>query len=688
MADGIGIPGVSDKYKTNDLVESLMEVERIPLKREQTQLETYQKQQDAWRNVNQKMSTLRDSVKTLYSFENPFNNKLTTSSDENALTVDAGREAEYGSFKIDVVKPATADRFLSGSIDKDLEVPQGQYTFRTGDKSLDFNWKGGKVTDFVAAVNRRGGTTVKASLIGVSADKKSLLIESLKTGNENSLKFENDALKFVKTIDMISEVKPETFSFADSLSKIKDTQTKDAVFQKGMPEISKDNITLQEEAFTVPQRSGFETEIPSQAKNNKDFAISFSYKSDPAQDITDEINQRSSLPSMPEAGKILYGGISVSNSLSDPAMKKDPDWKPLEPISSSHYFFIKDSSGRETEIQPASFKQNEETSMTDVTVNLSDYPDAESLIVRNSSTNSVITVSSFKAFDATKNKGFAPSHAITEAGDAVIKYEGITMTRSSNDIDDVIPHITLHLHDTSEKTVTVKIDPDTESAKDALINFVGNYNQTIAEMNILSSDKSEIISELDYLTSDEQDKAKERLGMFQGDFTLTNGKSSLQRIISSGYRYSTDAQITLLSQIGISTNASTGNRGYNPGQMRGYLEVDEKKLDEMLASNLNEIKNMFGFDSDGDLIIDNGVAFLLDKQLTSWVQSGGIISAKTNALEGNIKSSNSKITRLETQLERKEAELKSKYASMEGTLNNLEAQQNSLNNYSNANNRK
>jgi hypothetical protein len=73
-------------------------------------------------------------------------------------------------------------------------------------------------------------------------------------------------------------------------------------------------------------------------KNNKDFAISFSYKSDPAQDITDEINQRSSLPSMPEAGKILYGGISVSNSLSDPAMKKDPDWKPLEPISSSHYF--------------------------------------------------------------------------------------------------------------------------------------------------------------------------------------------------------------------------------------------------------------------------------------------------------------------------------------------------------------
>lgn len=688
MAGGIGIPGVSDKYKTNDLVESMMEVERIPLKREQSQLENYQNQQSAWRNVNQRMSALRDSVKTLYSFENPFNNKLTESSDESSLTVDAGREAEFGSFKIDVIKPASADRFLSTSIDKNFEVPQGKYTFYTGEKTLDFNWKGGKISDFVTAVNKRGTNLIKASLIGVSSDKKSLLIEALKTGSENALRFENDALTLAKSIDMISEVKAETFSFAENLSKLKDTQTKDAVTQKGMPEITKDGITFENNTFTIPQRNGFETPLPSQALNNKDFSIKFSYKKELKEDITEEINERASLPQMPSSSGIQYAGISISNKASDSGMQKDPDWKALESINSSHYFFIKDSSGNETQIDSASFKEDKESGITEVKVDLKDYPDAKSLVVRNSSTNSQVTVWDFAAFDSTKNKGFMPSHAITEAGDAVIKYEGITMKRSTNDIDDIIPHVTLHLHDASEKTVTVKINPDTDSAKDALITFVGNYNQTIAEMNILSTDKEEIISELDYLSSDEQEKAKERLGMFQGDFTLTNGKTSLQRIISSGYRYSTDAQVTLLSQIGISTNASTGNRGYNPGQMRGYLEVDEKKLDEMLASSLDEIKNMFGFDSDGDLIIDNGVAFLLDKQLTSWVQSGGIISSKTNALETSIKNSNSKITKLESQLERKEAELRSKYASMEGTLNSLEAQQNTLDNYSNANNRK
>ena len=63
MSSGLAIPGVTDKYKTNDLVEALMATERIPLEREQATLETYQNQQAAWRDVNQRMSTLRTSVK-------------------------------------------------------------------------------------------------------------------------------------------------------------------------------------------------------------------------------------------------------------------------------------------------------------------------------------------------------------------------------------------------------------------------------------------------------------------------------------------------------------------------------------------------------------------------------------------------------------------------------------------------
>src|SRR5574344_2463628 len=169
MAD---IPGVTNKYKTNETIEALMAVERKPLDREKETLEKYKSQQSAWRDVNQKMSTLRDSVKTLYSFENPFNNKLASSTQENAVTAEAGREAEYGSFKVDVINPAAADRFLSGDIDKNMTVPAGSYSYTLGDKTIQFNWKGGKLSDWVAAVNKRSGQTIKASLIGVTKDKQ------------------------------------------------------------------------------------------------------------------------------------------------------------------------------------------------------------------------------------------------------------------------------------------------------------------------------------------------------------------------------------------------------------------------------------------------------------------------------------------------------------------------------------
>src|SRR5574344_687920 len=177
---GLSIPGVSDKYKTNDYIEALMAKERIPLTREQDALDRYKDQQSAWRGVNQKMSTLRDSAKNLYSFDNPFNNKLASSSDENAVTAEAGREAEYDSIKLDVINPAQADRFLSDEIEKDSSIPAGTYTYTVADKTVTMNWHGGKTTDFVSSLNKRGNGIIKASLIGVSGNKQSLLIESLK----------------------------------------------------------------------------------------------------------------------------------------------------------------------------------------------------------------------------------------------------------------------------------------------------------------------------------------------------------------------------------------------------------------------------------------------------------------------------------------------------------------------------
>ncbi|MEE3313113.1 MAG: flagellar filament capping protein FliD [Treponema sp.] len=678
MADGISIPGVTDKYKTNDLVEALMETERIPLKREQNQLEVYQSQQNAWRDVNQRMSSLRESVKSLYSFENPFNNKLTTSSDEVAITADANRNADCGSFKIEVIQPATADRFLSGNIDRNMRVESGIYTFVVGDKTVSFNWKGGKLTDFVSALNKRGTNVIKASVIGVTSKERSLLIESLKTGKGNSLIFKDKALELAKQIDMVTEYEANTSPIASNMDKFKTPSTLTDE-QQNMPPITKAGVKADGSTITIPPRGGIEIPIPQEVKDLPDGKIEFVMDAQPTDDITEELNLGSALD-MASPGHIEYKGVTVYNEENETTLSMELADVPLEPIDDDRFVFIKNEDGSEEELSPEHIVSGSDGKAR-IVIPLKEYPDAVAVIIRNSNTGKTLAMSMPETYDSEKKSGCSPNHPIVIADDAIIKYEGITITRPTNDIDDVVPDVTLHVHEKTERTATINIKEDKESAKDALITFVGKYNQVIAEMNVLTSNKPEVVTELDYLSDEEQEKEMKKLGMFQGDFTLNNGKSQFQKIVSNSYNYGFDADITMLNQIGISTNASGRSTGYNASQLRGYLEIDEKKLDSQLEQNMSQIKDLFGFDTDGDLIIDSGIGYELDKQLTAWTQTGGIIATKNSTLKSNIDRTNSKITKLEAQLDTKEAELKSKYSTMESSLNSLEKQQTTLNNW-------
>lgn len=682
---GLSIPGVNDKYKSNEIVEGLMKVERIPLTREQNHLEEIKKQQDAWRTVNQKMSSLRDSVKTLYSFDNPFNNKLASSTEEYAITATAGREAAYETFQVDVITPATADRFLSGEIEKNQKIPAGVYTYKTGDKTISMNWKGGKIEDFVTSLNKRGKDVIKASLIGVNKGNKALLIESLKTGAENRLEFKDAALNLAIDTKMIQKVVAKSDSFGSTMQEIKTPENVGTIEQEGLPFITSSSVKITQDGINVPPRGGFTLPVPADIAKDASKTLIFTVKAKNLPDITEALNKAPSAPDLSDSGNVTFQHITIDNnpaSLEIP--QADAPKIPLEAIKTDSVLFARfeDGTERELKISADAFTENGTT----LKVNLSEYPGIRSIVMRNANTGVSYSVSKVESVDEKANLGYTPLNAVSTAGDAIIKYEGITITRPDNKIDDVIPHVTLNLSQATERTATIKIEPDVESAKDALINFVGRYNQIVAEINILSQNKPELISELDYLSSDEKKEFQERLGLFFGDFSLTNVKNSMQEIISGIYQESEYSEITMLSQIGISTNA-TNYSGYNPTKMRGYLEINEKVLDEQLKNNLDSVKTLFGYDSDGDLIIDSGIGVRLDKHLTAYVQSGGILANKTSTLDRQVKASEQKIAKLETQLDQKEAELKAKYGQMESTLNSLEGQSNSIQNFTNQQNR-
>ena len=681
---GLNIPGVTDKYNTNDTVEKLMKVERVPLTREQDTLKTYQAQQDAWRDVNRKLTEFRDSVKTLYSYENPFNNKLASSSDEYAITADANRSAQYQSFKVNVIQPATADRFLSSELPDNTKVPQGTYTFRVADKSVSFNWKGGSLTDFSKALNKRGGDLINSLVIGSGAGTKTILIESKKTGEANRLTFEDEAKTFAIETGMISPVKSDAASFGKTKTEFRPAPPQTtSLEQEGLPRIANTQIAVSNGKISIPPRSGFSLAVP---QGNEGKRISFTLTKEAADDITEALNKRPLAPELPNAGYASFKDVVIDNNPSDTLLPKSEETRSADllPVTSASVVYAAMSDGSEKEIATPNILASDKT---EIDIDTNDYPGIASIVIRNRNTGSAFTMSSVSLYDPKSAGGFTPNNAASVAGDAIITYEGIRIKRPTNDIDDVVPDVTLHVHEKTERTATIKIDPDVKSAKDALITFVGKYNESIAQINILSQNKSEIVDELTYLSDDRREKEKERLGLFMGDFSLTSMKSNFQAIQSARYQAKEDAVITMLSQIGISTNASGSTGGYTASRLRGYLEIDEKKLDAALASHLEDIKNMFGYDSDGDLIVDSGIAYRLDRELGAYVQTGGIIGTKLSTLGTRIKSSETKIAQLETQMDKKERELRKKFASMEGSLNSLESQQTTISNFIRQNNR-
>ena len=254
------------------------------------------------------------------------------------------------------------------------------------------------------------------------------------------------------------------------------------------------------------------------------------------------------------------------------------------------------------------------------------------------------------------------------------------MVRDSNSISDLLPGVTLNLQEASDKKIRLKVEPDRDKSKEAIIELVGNYNRLMANINILSRNDERMVQEITYYTDEERKTATERLGLLQGDSTLNQLRTSMQRIISNPHPVGETSAV--LGRIGISTNAARGGAGaYDASRLRGYLEIDEEALGRALRDDFETVRRLFGHDTDGDLLVDSGVAFGLDALFRPYVETGGILAVKTRTYDTQIAGQQTRIETLERQLIAKEAELRRKYGMMEGALQGMERSSQDISNF-------
>jgi flagellar hook-associated protein 2 len=328
------------------------------------------------------------------------------------------------------------------------------------------------------------------------------------------------------------------------------------------------------------------------------------------------------------------------------------------------------------------------------------------------------------SFDADNNLGAISSlrqRQIQAGANANITVDGVTITPSSNTVDDVITGVTLNLKQASAATtVTLTVSRDYEGIKEAISGFVTAYNEVMAAIN----------AQLTY-NSDTSTPG----GPLFGDSTLKNIKNNLTDLIINRVS-GVDQDFSTLGIVGIKLgNDST-------------LSIDDDELQENLENNFNDVRRLFAADwsatnsnlsygyhttdtkagtytinitgtnpvagyfvtpgdargsgeyltgisgnakglmirysgtatgNVGTFTLTYGVAELMDRALYSVTDSvNGTISNKTETIQDQVDNIDESIQRLEERIEQKLARMEQQFIAMEMALSTMQSQSNWL----------
>ncbi len=174
-----------------------------------------------------------------------------------------------------------------------------------------------------------------------------------------------------------------------------------------------------------------------------------------------------------------------------------------------------------------------------------------------------------QSYEASQNTLFK-SKNLQKASDSQFTYNGVSITRPTNEVNDVINGVNITLEQTTEpnKPAIISVSRDNQAIIDSLKEFVKAYN--------------ELIPKLDEDTRYDADT--KIAGIFNGVGDIRTIRSSLNNVFS--YSVHTDNGVESLMKYGLSLDD------------KGVMSLDEAKLSSALNSNPKATQDFFyGSDS-------------------------------------------------------------------------------------------
>lgn len=240
----------------------------------------------------------------------------------------------------------------------------------------------------------------------------------------------------------------------------------------------------------------------------------------------------------------------------------------------------------------------------------------------------------------------------TAAVDATLTVDGVTLTRSSNTVDDAIDGITLELKSVLGSSEILTLSQDSSAIKTKIKELVAAYNDVNTVLNDVSNKDSPV---------------EGYGGSLPSESTVSMIRSQIRSIFISDTSVTTSGSITALRDLGITITRS------------GTMELDETTLDSALNSSLDDVVSMLSNDrskATTNIATESGLAGNAVKTLNLLIKTGGTVTNLYDRAKTNIADFKKDLAELDERMTRLLERYTKQFAAMEsivGQSNSLRA---------------
>ncbi|MBO0485875.1 flagellar filament capping protein FliD [Vagococcus fluvialis] len=246
--------------------------------------------------------------------------------------------------------------------------------------------------------------------------------------------------------------------------------------------------------------------------------------------------------------------------------------------------------------------------------------------------------------------------------------DGMEVTRSSNEINDVIENVTIHLLGETKENVSLGLKTDTEKLTTAVKNFVEQYNNVMGFI----SEKTSV---------GDPSKKDNKTGSLTGDGSLMRLQSSLRFLMTGAPGTNDKTDIITPMEIGIESKDKTSTITFDEEKFKAALKKDPDAVKNFFyheSKELKEVTNPDGTTSSEFEKTEIGYTVKLKELMNEYLDDTkgkkGVFKSKAETLESNMKDIDERIERFNVKIEKKKDYYVRTFTKLDQVMMNAEAQ--------------